>query len=153
MGAALCMILASWGSAWGTWRAGLGVCHMGVDHPAGIIKNVVPIVMAGVLGIYGLIVAVIITQAVSPPNGGQGNMTSYSSFNGYTHVRLFWSGVLLCCVSLLFWTYLIYISYIFVCTTFLYTISWRRVCVAVSLVWRPAAPLVCWAMRGSVALA
>ena len=30
---------------------------MGVDHPAGIIKNIVPIVMAGVLGIYGLIVA------------------------------------------------------------------------------------------------
>jgi V-type H+-transporting ATPase 16kDa proteolipid subunit len=86
MGAALCMILASWGSAWGTWRAGLGVCHMGVDHPAGIIKNVVPIVMAGVLGIYGLIVAVIITQAVSPPNGAQQNMTSYSSYNGYTHV-------------------------------------------------------------------
>jgi V-type H+-transporting ATPase 16kDa proteolipid subunit len=87
MGAALCMILASWGSAWGTWRAGLGVCHMGVDHPAGIIKNVVPIVMAGVLGIYGLIVAVIITQAVSPPNGALQNMTSYSSYNGYTHVR------------------------------------------------------------------
>ena len=90
MGAASCMILSSWGSAWGTWRAGLGVCHMGIDHPAGIIKNVVPIVMAGVLGIYGLIVAVIITQAISPPNAALQNMTSYSSYNGYTHVRLCW---------------------------------------------------------------
>jgi ATP synthase proteolipid subunit len=86
MGASLCMILSSWGSAWGTWRAGLGVCHMGVDHPAGIIKNIVPIVMAGVLGIYGLIVAVIITQAVVPPSAGFGN--TYSMYNGYTHVRL-----------------------------------------------------------------
>ena len=85
MGAAACMILSSWGSAWGTWRAGLGVCNMGIDYPAGIIKNIVPIVMAGVLGIYGLIVAVIITQSVVPPNGDMTNM--YSMYNGYTHVR------------------------------------------------------------------
>ena len=79
------MILASWGSAWGTWRAGLGVCHMGIDHPAGIVKNIVPIVMAGVLGIYGLIVSVIITQAVSMPGADGAN--TYSTYNGYTHVR------------------------------------------------------------------
>lgn len=85
MGAASCMILASWGSAWGTWRAGLGVCSMGIDHPAGVIKNIVPIVMAGVLGIYGLIVSVIITQAVVPPsNNGMANQ--YSAYNGYTHL-------------------------------------------------------------------
>lgn len=86
LGASGCMILSSWGSAWGTWRAGLGVCHMGIDHPKGIIKNIVPIVMAGVLGIYGLIVSVIITQAISTP-GGDGSNT-YSIYNGYTHVRL-----------------------------------------------------------------
>jgi V-type H+-transporting ATPase proteolipid subunit len=78
------MISASWGSAWGTWRAGLGLCNMGVDHSAGIIKNIVPIVMAGVLGIYGLIVAVIITQAIVPP--GSNGVNTYSSFNGYVHV-------------------------------------------------------------------
>ncbi|KAL7559464.1 hypothetical protein ACA910_017478 [Epithemia clementina (nom. ined.)] len=85
LGASLCMIFASWGSAWGTWRAGLGVCHMGIDHPAGIIKTIVPIVMAGVLGIYGLIVSVIITQAVAPPSQGDGYNT-YSTFNAYTHL-------------------------------------------------------------------
>eukprot|EP00527_Entomoneis_sp_CCMP2396_P004958 CAMPEP_0198144398 /NCGR_PEP_ID=MMETSP1443-20131203/15410_1 /TAXON_ID=186043 /ORGANISM="Entomoneis sp., Strain CCMP2396" /LENGTH=207 /DNA_ID=CAMNT_0043807785 /DNA_START=51 /DNA_END=672 /DNA_ORIENTATION=- len=85
MGASLCMILSSWGSAWGTWRAGLGICHMGIDHPAGIIKNIVPIVMAGVLGIYGLIVSVIITQAVVPPNQND-HTNTYSTFNGYTHL-------------------------------------------------------------------
>jgi ATP synthase proteolipid subunit len=80
------MILSSWGSPWGTWRAGLGVCHMGIDHPAGIIKNIVPIVMAGVLGIYGLIVSVIITQSVIPPSQATSSNT-YSTYNGYTHVR------------------------------------------------------------------
>jgi ATP synthase proteolipid subunit len=81
------MVLSAFGSAWGTWRAGMGVCHMGIDHPKGVIKNIVPIVMAGVLGIYGLIVAVIITQAISPP-GSEGYNT-YSVFNGFTHVSFF----------------------------------------------------------------
>eukprot|EP00980_Cylindrotheca_fusiformis_P022937 scaffold9948_cov129-Cylindrotheca_fusiformis.AAC.5 len=84
LGASGCMILSGWGSAWGTWRAGLGVCHMGIDHPRGIIKNIVPIVMAGVLGIYGLIVSVIITQSISSPATGGGN--TYSVYNGYTHL-------------------------------------------------------------------
>ena len=56
---------------------------MGIDHPKGIMKNIVPIVMAGVLGIYGLIVAVIITQGITTP-GDDGN--TYSTYNGYTHV-------------------------------------------------------------------
>jgi V-type H+-transporting ATPase proteolipid subunit len=38
------------------------------------------------LGIYGLIVAVIITQAISPPNSE--NLNSYSQYNGYTHVSV-----------------------------------------------------------------
>jgi ATP synthase proteolipid subunit len=84
LGASACMILSSWGSAWGTWRAGLGVCHMGIDHPGGIMKGIIPVVMAGVLGIYGLIVAVILTQAVVAPSD---NHNTYSSYNGYVHVR------------------------------------------------------------------
>ena len=35
---------------------------MGVLRPDLIIKSVVPVVMAGILGIYGLIVSVIINQ-------------------------------------------------------------------------------------------
>lgn len=84
MGATMCTVLANWGSAWGTWKAGLGVCSMGVNYPQGIIKNIVPIVMAGVLGIYGLIVAVIITQDIkSPDKDGSGK---YSIYNGYAHL-------------------------------------------------------------------
>ena len=60
---------------------------MGIDYPKGVIKNIVPIVMAGVLGIYGLIVAVIITQGVAPPSQGD-NTNTYSTYTGYTHVRL-----------------------------------------------------------------
>lgn len=84
LGAAGCVVLANWGSAWGTWKAGMGVCKMGVDYPKGVIKNIVPIVMAGVLGIYGLIVSVILVQSITPPDSEQN--TSYSLFNGYAHL-------------------------------------------------------------------
>jgi len=84
MGAAGCMILANFGSAWGTWKAGTGVCKMGINYPSGIIKNIVPIVMAGVLGIYGLIVAVIITQGISKPDGD--GSTTYSLYSSYAHL-------------------------------------------------------------------
>lgn len=78
------MVLANFGSAWGTWKAGLGVCSMGIDYPKGVMKNIVPIVMAGVLGIYGLIVSVIIGQSILPP--GSDKHTAYSIYNGYAHL-------------------------------------------------------------------
>lgn len=39
---------------------------MGVLKPELIMKSVVPVVMAGILGIYGMIVAVIIVQKGTP---------------------------------------------------------------------------------------
>jgi len=82
-GASLCIILANWGAAWGTWKSGLGLCKMGINHPGGIIKNLVAIIMAGVLGIYGLIVAILIAGAVMEPENG---MNQYSQYTGYAHL-------------------------------------------------------------------
>jgi V-type H+-transporting ATPase 16kDa proteolipid subunit len=84
LGAASCIILANWGAAWGTWKSGIGLCQMGVNHPNGIIKNLVAIIMAGVLGIYGLIVAIIISGGISGPQNGVGN--TYSQFTGWAHL-------------------------------------------------------------------
>ena len=39
---------------------------MGVLHPDLIIKNVVPIIMAGIIGIYGLVVAVLVSDGRIP---------------------------------------------------------------------------------------
>lgn len=36
---------------------------MGVLNPAVVMRNIIPVVMAGVLGIYGLIVGVILIQS------------------------------------------------------------------------------------------
>lgn len=41
---------------------------MGVLRPDLIIKNVVPVIMAGIIGIYGLVVAVLVSDGrTSPP--------------------------------------------------------------------------------------
>ena len=50
------------GAAYGTAKAGIGISTMGVLKPDMIMKSIVPVVMAGILGIYGLIVAVILLQ-------------------------------------------------------------------------------------------
>jgi V-type H+-transporting ATPase proteolipid subunit len=48
------------GAAYGTAKSGVGIVSMGVLKPDLIIKSVIPVVMAGILGIYGMIVAVIL---------------------------------------------------------------------------------------------
>ena len=51
---------SSLGVAYGTAKSGVGMMSMGVMNPQLVMKNIIPVVMAGILGIYGLIVAVIL---------------------------------------------------------------------------------------------
>jgi len=48
------------GASYGTAKAGVGISSMGVLKPELIFKSIIPIIMAGILGIYGLIVSVIL---------------------------------------------------------------------------------------------
>ena len=48
------------GAAYGTAFAGKGICYVGVQKPDLVYKSLIPVVMAGILGIYGLIIAVIL---------------------------------------------------------------------------------------------
>lgn len=59
--------------------------HTGIRHPSSVMKNVIPIVMAGVIGIYGLIVGVILGQSITKPSSE--NMTNvYSTYSGMAHL-------------------------------------------------------------------
>ena len=82
MGIASALVFANLGASYGTAKSGVGICSMGVLKPDKIIKSVIPVIMAGILGIYGLIVAVILNQKIS----------GYSYKKGYSHLA---SG--LCC--------------------------------------------------------
>lgn len=57
---------ADLGAAYGTAKSGMGIQIMGVQKPELVMKSVIPVVMAGVIGIYGLIIAVIIGNKGMP---------------------------------------------------------------------------------------
>ena len=57
------------GSAYGTAKAGVGVCSMGVFKPEAVMRNMLPVIMAGILGIYGLIASIIMVYASMILNG------------------------------------------------------------------------------------
>merc|ERR1711988_474961 len=77
MGCAAALVFACLGAAYGTAKSGVGVANMGVNHAAMVMKSIIPIIMAGVLGIYGLIVAVLIGSGIDKTAYG------YSSYSGY----------------------------------------------------------------------
>ena len=83
-GVAAAITFANLGAAYGTAKAGVGICSMGILKPEKLIKALIPVIMAGILGIYGLIVAVILLQRVSANN--------YTPYYGFSHLA---SG--LCC--------------------------------------------------------
>merc|ERR1719199_1413815 len=79
MGCAAALVFACLGAAYGTAKSGVGVANMGVMHPDMVMKSIIPIIMAGVLGIYGLIVAVLIGSGISGTEA-----YGYASYSGYS---------------------------------------------------------------------
>jgi len=59
LGLGSALIFANLGAAYGTARSGVGICSIGILRSSLIFKSLIPGIMAGILGIYGLIVAVI----------------------------------------------------------------------------------------------
>ena len=60
MGVASALVFANLGAAYGTAKAGVGIASLGVIDSSKIFKSLIPIIMAGILGIYGVIVAVLL---------------------------------------------------------------------------------------------
>merc|ERR1719181_2350661 len=79
MGCASALVFACLGAAYGTAKSGVGVANMGVLHPDVVMKSIIPVVMAGVLGIYGLIVAVLLASGIKADGA-----YSYSSYSGFS---------------------------------------------------------------------
>lgn len=56
---------AALGAAYGTAKSGTGIAAMSVMRPELIMKSIIPVVMAGIIAIYGLVVAVLIANNIS----------------------------------------------------------------------------------------
>ena len=53
-------VVSALGAAYGTAKSGTGIAAMSVMRPELIMKSIIPVVMAGIIAIYGLVVAVLI---------------------------------------------------------------------------------------------
>ena len=61
MGLTAGLVFANLGAAYGTAKSGVGIASIGVLRSDLVFKSLIPIIMAGILAIYGLIVAVILS--------------------------------------------------------------------------------------------
>ncbi|XP_041463298.1 V-type proton ATPase 16 kDa proteolipid subunit c-like [Lytechinus pictus] len=77
MGATSAMVFSALGAAYGTAKSGTGVAAMSVMRPELIMKSIIPVVMAGIVGIYGLVVAAVIANGIPSDAGAY---TLYKSF-------------------------------------------------------------------------
>ena len=85
IGAASAIIFSSLGAAYGTAKSGTGIAAMAVMRPELIMKSIIPVVMAGIIAIYGLVVAAIIANSIK--EGGTVNGTEgYSLYKGFLHL-------------------------------------------------------------------
>jgi len=91
MGAACALIFTVFGAAYGTAKSGVGISTMGVVKPELVMRAIIPVIFAGVVAIYGLIIAVIISTTllpggpasfVDPTNGPITRVGGYTLFKG-----------------------------------------------------------------------
>lgn len=80
LGVTFAMIFTAAGSAYGTAKSGTGIASMAVAKPELVMKAIIPVVMAGIVAIYGLVVAVIVSGKIAP--GGE-NYTINSGFSQF----------------------------------------------------------------------
>ena len=100
VGITAALAFCNMGAAAGTAKAGVSICQVGMYRTDMIFKSLIPVIMAGILGIYGLIVAVILQGKViftpyetmypqsniTPPLTSQDITFNYSIYNGYRHL-------------------------------------------------------------------
>ena len=65
MGVTAGLVFANLGAAYGTAKSAVGISSLGVIDSSKVIKSLVPVIMAGILGIYGVIVAVLLNSKLN----------------------------------------------------------------------------------------
>ncbi|KAI1299983.1 V-type proton ATPase 16 kDa proteolipid subunit [Halotydeus destructor] len=80
MGATSAMVFSALGAAYGTAKSGTGIAAMSVMRPELIMKSIIPVVMAGIIAIYGLVVAALVANSIKSPEDG------YTLYQGFLHL-------------------------------------------------------------------
>ncbi|KXN81779.1 V-type proton ATPase 16 kDa proteolipid subunit 2 [Leucoagaricus sp. SymC.cos] len=77
-GVSAAMIFSTVGAAIGTSKAGIGIAGLGTFKPELIMKSLIPVVMSGIIAVYGLVVSVLIAGSLKPDD--------YTLSTGFTHL-------------------------------------------------------------------
>lgn len=77
MGAVAAISFSALGAAYGTAKSGTGIAAMSILRPELIMKSIIPVVMAGIIAIYGLVVAVLISSGITK---------EYSLYHSFMHL-------------------------------------------------------------------
>ncbi|GIY84485.1 v-type proton ATPase 16 kDa proteolipid subunit [Caerostris extrusa] len=89
MGCASAMVFSALGAAYGTAKSGVGISCMSIMRPELIMKSIIPVVMSGIIAIYGLVVAVLIANGINKPSTysplGMFIFAIYLRFLGFMH--------------------------------------------------------------------
>jgi len=72
------MVFSTIGAAFGTAKSGIGITGLGTFRPELIMKSLIPVVMSGIIAVYGLVVSVLIVGKIKPGD--------YSTFAGFVHL-------------------------------------------------------------------
>ncbi|XP_017077658.1 V-type proton ATPase 16 kDa proteolipid subunit [Drosophila eugracilis] len=64
LGAVSAIVFSTLGAAYGTAKASVGISSMAIKHPQLLMKAIVPVVMAGIIAIYGLVIAVLLAGSL-----------------------------------------------------------------------------------------
>merc|ERR1712080_596397 len=64
IGCAAAIVFTCFGASYGTAKSGVGICATCVLRPDLLVKNIVPVIMAGIIAIYGLVVSVLLSDSL-----------------------------------------------------------------------------------------
>ena len=78
LGIACALVFANLGAAYGTAKSAVGISSLAVIDSSKIFQGLIPIIMAGILGIYGVIISVIANAQIK----SAGN--DFNDKKGYT---------------------------------------------------------------------
>ena len=87
----MALLAANAGTAYGTAKAGMGIASMAVTRPHLAFKSLVPVIMAGILSIYGLIISIVLSTQVEVSE----------EYNAHRGFKQFGAGITcgLCCLA------------------------------------------------------
>ncbi|GMS93980.1 hypothetical protein PENTCL1PPCAC_16155, partial [Pristionchus entomophagus] len=81
LGVTAAMAFTAAGSAYGTAKTGTAIASMAVARPDLVMKSLIPVIMAGIVSIYGLVIAVVLSGKVQP--GGTQAYTINHAFSQF----------------------------------------------------------------------